>query len=584
MEKTKAQPERLLRRFTAYYKPYMGLFLLDMFCALVVSAVDLAFPQILNVLNKGVFRESPDRIIRVITLIAVVLLVLYLVRMLAQYFITCWGHIMGAKMETDMRQDIFVHYQRLSFSYFDRNNTGEMMSRIVSDLFDITELAHHGPEIVLISGLKVIGAFIILFYINIPLTLILLAVALIMTFYCAFMRKYMRRVFADNRKKIAVVNARIQDSLAGIRVVKSFANEDVEENKFADCNQAFLKSKIDNYRIMGLFHGGNSFFQGLLYIAVLLCGGVLIARGRITPGELAIYALYIGIFIHPLEMLINFSEAFQRGWSGFRRFAEVLATVPDIREKKDASVPAQRCGKIEYSNVSFEYESDREVLHDVSFTVEPSSTVALVGPSGGGKSTICALLPRFYDLLSGSIKLDDLDVRDWKLKELRSSIGIVQQDLYMFSGTVRENIVYGKPDATDEEVIAAAKRANIHDFIMTLPDGYNSEVGERGVRLSGGQKQRIAIARVFLKNPPVLILDEATSALDNESERHIQAALAELSRGRTTLVIAHRLSTIRHADKIIAIDNGCIAETGTHDELLARDGIYAKYHRMQYGS
>ena len=583
MEKTKAQPERLFRRFTAYYKPYMGLFLLDMFCALVVSAVDLAFPQILNVLNKGVFLEAPDRIIRVITLIAVVLLVLYLVRMLAQYFITCWGHIMGAKMETDMRQDIFVHYQRLSFSYFDRNNTGEMMSRIVSDLFDITELAHHGPEIVLISGLKVIGAFIILFYINIPLTLILLAVALIMTFYCAFMRKYMRRVFADNRKKIAVVNARIQDSLAGIRVVKSFANEDVEENKFADCNQAFLESKIDNYRIMGLFHGGNSFFQGLLYIAVLLCGGVLIARGRITPGELAIYALYIGIFIHPLEMLINFSEAFQRGWSGFRRFAEVLATIPDIREKKDAAVPAQRCGKIEYSNVSFEYESGREVLHDVSFTVEPGSTVALVGPSGGGKSTICALLPRFYDLLSGSIKLDDLDVRDWKLKELRSSIGIVQQDLYMFSGTVRENIVYGKPDATDEEVIAAAKRANIHDFIMTLPDGYNSEVGERGVRLSGGQKQRIAIARVFLKNPPVLILDEATSALDNESERHIQAALAELSRGRTTLVIAHRLSTIRHADKIIAIDNGCIAETGTHDELLARDGIYAKYHRMQYG-
>ena len=574
---------KLFRRFCGYYRPYLGLFVLDMVCALVVSAVDLAFPQLLNILNKGVFQQSPGEIVRVICWIAAGLAGLYLIRFFAQYFITCWGHIMGARMETDMRRDIFEHYQKLSFSFFDRNNTGEMMSRIVSDLFDITELAHHGPEIVLISGLKVIGAFIILFYINIPLTLILLAVALIMTFYCAFMRKYMRRVFADNRKKIAVVNARIQDSLAGIRVVKSFANEDVEENKFADCNQAFLKSKIDNDRIMGLFHGGNSFFQGLLYIAVLLCGGVLIARGRITPGELAIYALYIGIFIHPLEMLINFSEAFQRGWSGFRRFAEVLATIPDIREKKDAAVPAQRCGKIEYSNVSFEYESGREVLHDVSFTVEPGSTVALVGPSGGGKSTICALLPRFYDLLSGSIKLDDLDVRDWKLKELRSSIGIVQQDLYMFSGTVRENIVYGKPDATDEEVIAAAKRANIHDFIMTLPDGYNSEVGERGVRLSGGQKQRIAIARVFLKNPPVLILDEATSALDNESERHIQAALAELSRGRTTLVIAHRLSTIRHADKIIAIDNGCIAETGTHDELLARDGIYAKYHRMQYG-
>lgn len=579
-----AEPAHLLQRFINYYKPYKWLFIFDMVCALIVSAVDLAFPQLLNILNKGVFQESADKIIRVIGLITLGLAGLYIIRFFAQYFITCWGHIMGARMETDMRRDIFEHYQKLSFSYFDRNNTGEMMSRIVADLFDITELAHHGPEILLISGLKVAGAFIILFSINVKLTLILLTVAAAMCIYCAFMRKKMRQVFTENRRRIAVVNSRIQDSLAGIRVVKSFANEDVEKSKFNDCNSAYMDSKVDNYRTMGRFHAGNSFFHGLLYAAILLFGGIFIARKAITPGELAIYALYIGIFIHPLEMLINFAEQFQRGWSGFRRFAEVLDTVPDIVEHPQALAPDFAGGRIEYKNVSFEYNQGNEVLNDVSFTVEPGTTVALVGPSGGGKSTICALLPRFYNAVSGSITIDGVDVKKWQLKALRSCIGIVQQELYMFSGTVKENIIYGKPDATEEEIIAAAKRANIHDFIMTLPDGYNTDTGERGVRLSGGQKQRIAIARVFLKNPPVLILDEATSALDNESEQHIQTALEELSRGRTTLVIAHRLSTIRHADKIITVEDGRIAETGTHSELLTKDGIYAKYHRMQFGS
>ncbi|MBE6367301.1 MAG: ABC transporter ATP-binding protein [Lentisphaerae bacterium] len=582
-EEVKTHPS-LFRRFAAYYKPYWGLFVLDMVCAVIVSAVDLAFPQLLNVLNRGVFQKSAAEIVEIIGWIAAGLALLYVIRLFAQYFITCWGHIMGARMETDMRQDIFVHYQRLSFSYFDRNNTGEMMSRIVSDLFDITELAHHGPEIILLSSLKIIGAFIILFSINVRLTFILLAVTLVMALYCVFMRKYMRQVFADNRKKIAVVNSQIQDSLAGIRVVKSFANEEVEQGKFSNCNRAFLDSKIDNYKLMGRFHAGNSFFQGLLYVAILLFGGIFIARGTITPGELAIYALYIGIFVHPLEMLVNFTEQFQRGWSGFRRFAEVLATMPEIVEAKNASRPEKQAGYIEYNSVDFAYEAGVEVLKNVSFTVEPGSTVALVGPSGGGKSTICALLPRFYDVKSGCVKLDGLDVRQWQLKALRSAIGIVQQDLYMFSGTVRDNIIYGKPDATEEEITDAARRANIHDFIMSLPQKYDTPVGERGVRLSGGQKQRLAIARVFLKNPPVLILDEATSALDNESEQHIQSALNELSRGRTTLIIAHRLSTIRHADKIIAVENGCIAEVGTHEELLRRDGIYSKYHRMQFGS
>ncbi|MBO7089152.1 MAG: ABC transporter ATP-binding protein, partial [Lentisphaeria bacterium] len=459
---------------------------------------------------------------------------------------------------------------------------GEMMSRITTDLFDVTELAHHGPEQLLNAGLIIIGSFVILLTINVPLTLVLFAVTLVMSAHCVRMNFKMRSTFRDNREKIAKVNARIQDSLAGIRVVKSFATEDIEERKFDDCNQAFLRSKRSSYLIMGKFHGGLLLMRALLYIAILVGGGYLVAHGKLDPRELAIFALSVTIYVGQVGALMNFNEQFQRGWSGFSRFCEVLATVPEITDSPDArELPPGIRGEVEFRDVAFRYLADQPVLHGVSFTIPAGRTVALAGESGGGKSTICSLLPRFYDVTGGGITVDGLDIRKLRLHDLRRHIGIVQQDVYMFGATIRENIMYGNPDAGEEEMIAAAKKADIHDFVMTLPEGYDTEVGERGTRLSGGQKQRISIARVFLKNPPIILLDEATSALDNESERKIQGALYELAKGRTTLVIAHRLSTIRHADEIIMIHEGRIAERGTHDELVAAGGIYAKYHALQ---
>lgn len=574
----------LLRKFISYYRPYRPIFYFDMFCALILSAVDVSFPQILRMLINGLFTQGMKIILNQLPLLAVCLLALYLIRFGCQYYITSWGHIMGARMESNMRQDLFDHYQRLSFSYYDQNNTGEMMSKLVSDLFDISELAHHGPENIFISLLKIAGSFVLMMLINVPMTLILAAVTAVMIIFSINENKKMRAIFLDNRKKIAGVNSQVQDSLAGIRVVKSFGNEELEREKFEQSNLSFLDSKVSSYRIMGSFRAGNAFFEGLLYLTVLVSGGFFVANGKLSVADLSIYALYINIFINPIDVLVEFTELFQKGYSGFRRFVEVIETDPEIKNKPGAKKLNSVKGNIEYRDVSFSYDETEKVLEHISLKIEAGKNIALVGPSGGGKTTLCSLLPRFYDVTGGNVFLDGTDVRDINLQSLRNSIGIVQQDVYMFSGSIRDNISYGKPDATDEEVLQAAQNAGIHDFISSLPDGYDTYVGERGTRLSGGQKQRIAIARVFLKNPAVLILDEATSALDNESERHIQESLDRLSKNRTTIVIAHRLSTIRNADEIIVIADDGIAEHGTHQELLDKNGIYAKYYNMQFES
>lgn len=572
----------ILKKFSKYYKPYLGLFYADMFCALIVSAVDLAFPLILSGLSKSLFTQGKDIIMHFIWIVGVCLVIMYIAKYFCQHFITSWGHIMGARMESDMRRDLFYHMQKLSFSYYDKNNTGEMMSKLVSDLFDISELAHHGPENLFISAIKILGSFIILMMINCKLTLILLAVTFIMIIFSYFQNRKMSKVFYDNRVKIAGVNASVQDSLSGIRVVKSFANEKVEQRKFDKSNLAFLRSKIDNYMIMGRYQAGNAFFEGLLYIVILVSGGIFIAQGTLSATDLAVYALYINIFVNPIDLLINFTELFQKGYAGFKRFLEVVETQPEIVDKKEAAELKGVRGDIEFKNVSFSYDSEHKVLDNISIKIPAGRKVALVGPSGGGKTTICSLLPRFYDVTSGQVTIDGGDIRDFTQESLRNAIGIVQQDVYLFAGSIKENIAYGNPDASFEDIVKASKRANIHDFIMSLDDGYDTYVGERGVRLSGGQKQRISIARVFLKNPPVLILDEATSALDNESERYIQKSLDSLAADRTTIVIAHRLSTVRTADEIIVISDDGIVERGSHEQLLNADGLYSQYYNMQF--
>lgn len=570
-----------LKKFIKYYGPYKAVFFIDLLCATIISLVDLAYPQILRSLTKTLFAGEAKQILSALGPIAALLFAAYVLQTLCKYYVTYAGHMMGARMERDMRKELFDHYEKLSFSYYDQHNSGQMMSKLVSDLFDISELAHHGPENLFISLIKIVGSFLFLFVINWRLAIPMLVLVVVMLIFSYGQNRKMQETFMDNRRKIGDINSSLQDTLSGIRVVQSFANERIEQEKFEKSNEGFLVSKDANYRCMGSFMSGNLFFQGMMYLTTLVFGGWLIAHGKMAVSDLAMYALYIGIFISPIQILVELTEMMQKGLSGFRRFLDVVETEPEIVDAADARILSNVKGNVCYENVSFHYsDDDTPVLEHVSFEIPAGKSIALVGPSGSGKTTICSLLPRFYDVTGGRVTIDGIDVRKLTLESLRNQIGLVQQDVYLFCGSIKDNIAYGRPDATMEEIVDAARKANIHDFIMELPDGYDTFVGERGTRLSGGQKQRISIARVFLKNPPVLIMDEATSALDNESERYIQKSLEELAKDRTTITIAHRLSTIRNADEILVVAENGIAERGTHEQLLKQGGIYAHYYEM----
>ena len=580
----------MLGRFLAYYKPERGLFIADTVCALIIAGIDLAFPSILRALTGGLFTEGRDAILGALGLIAFGLVAMYLIRMGCRYFVSAQGHIMGARMESRMRQDLFDQYERFSFTYFDRVNSGDMMSRVVNDLFDICEAAHHVPEWIIICGVEIVGAFIILATISPALTGVMAVVTAIFVAIMVRQNLRMREVFADNRRKISEVNSQLQDSLAGMRVVKSFANEETERVKFRRSNAHYLDSKVAQYHAMGAYQATSALMTGALFTVIIVVGGLLVAQGQMTAVDMATFALYISLFTTPIETLVNSTENIQKAIAGFKRMDEVMLTMPDIEDEPDARPLEVRAGAIEYRDACFSYEDEelgsdragRPVIDHLNLSIRPGETIALVGPSGGGKTTTCSLLPRFYDVASGSISIDGQDVRTVTQESLRQAIGLVQQDVYLFDGTIGENIAYGRPGASQAEIEDAARRANIHDFIESLPAGYDTVVGERGSRLSGGQKQRVAIARVFLKDPAILILDEATSALDNESEEAVQESLERLARDRTTIIIAHRLSTIKNADEIATVERGRVVERGTHDELLARDGTYARYYRMQF--
>ena len=571
-----------IRRFIAYYKPYKGLFFLDMLCSFTAAGIDLLFPVLVKYLLEQGLSEEAGVAFGIIAKIGALMLAMYILKYFCQYIITAWGHIMGARMEYDMREDIFAHLQKLSFSFYDNNKTGQIMSRIVNDLFDITELAHHGPEEIFISLIKLIGSFFILLSINMKLTLITFAFIPFMMIFAFFYNNKMRSVFGRNRQKLAEINAQIEDSISGIRVVQSFSNEKAEQDKFAQGNMGFFDTKKESYSYMGRFFSGIRLFDGVIYISAVIAGAYFIKLGTVSTSDLVAYLLYINTFLVPIRSLIDFTEQFQKGMTGFERFLEIMDTEPDIKDSKDSIVLEQVKGRVEFENVSFKYGDGNNVLKGINLSLEPGETVALVGPSGGGKSTLCSLIPRFYEVTGGTIRIDGRDIREIKLESLRKNIGIVQQDVYLFAGTVLENIKYGRPEASEEEVVEAAKRANAHGFIVELENGYDTYVGERGVKLSGGQKQRISIARVFLKNPPILILDEATSSLDNQSERIVQQSLEDLSCDRTTFVIAHRLSTIRRAKTILVLTDNGIEEKGSHRELISSNGIYASLYNAQF--
>ena len=573
------------KKFFSYYKPYKKMLFSDLFFSFLGAIITLILPLIIRYITTNVIYKETSTAINIISILIIFMVGLIILEVYCNFFITYYGHIMGAKMEFDMRNEIFQHYQKLSFNFFNNQKTGQLMSRITNDLFDISELFHHGPEDIMISIIKLIGSFTILFLINSNLALIAFSVTPFIIFYAGYLNRRMKKAFVLNRRRIADVNAQIEDNISGIRVVKSFANEHIEIEKFKKGNSLFLESKKDSYKYMGLYHSGLNALTTLVSIIAVAFGSFFITKKYMSIPDLITFLLYINNFTDPFKKMINFTEQFQNGVSGYERFIEILSIEPDIEDDKNAIELKNIRGNVSFHNVYFNYsKNENNILSNINFDVKEGEYIALVGPSGAGKSTLCSLIPRFYDVSSGSIAIDGINIKDIKLKNLRDNIGVVQQDIYLFAGSIHENIRYGKPNATDEEIIMAAKKANAHDFIMELPDGYNTDIGQRGVRLSGGQKQRISIARVFLKNPPILIFDEATSALDNESEKVVQDSLEILAKNRTTFVIAHRLSTIRNAKNIFVLTEKGIVEKGNHNELLEKNGLYSKLYNMQFST